>query len=215
MVAVTPTAVVNNALRIIGGRRIDAMETDQTKEAIVARDIYHAARRACLALHSWNGAVKSTSLSALASTTPTFYDSAYQVPDDLIRLLSVHPADDINTSVEYRLETIANDSGTRKDLAILTDVGTTIYIRYVWDQIDMGVLSQGFRDMFAFDLARRFAAAIGKTENKIDLSDKAYRRTLTIAKSIDGAQDYPERLDQGSWYKSRYGLYTDYSILNG
>lgn len=193
----TATDIVNKALRRIGANRIDDLDTNQDHEGFVARDLYDECRRDCLNLHNWNFAITRAQLTA--GTTPTFgWDYAYLLPDDFIRLVSVHPFDDEETTVPYRLEYQDDD-----DRVLVTNANQ-IYIRYVFDLQDTNVMSAAFRDVLAFQLAREFAGALNKSTAAAELSDIAFRRKLARAKAIDGVQDYPESMAEGSWLTSRH-----------
>lgn len=198
------TDIVNIALRRIGGERISSLQQDTSIEAVVARDIYDEARRDLLNSHNWNFAIKRTQFQEADSedttTAPNFgWDYAYRLPDDLIRLISVHPIDNDNASVEYRLEFMSTD-----DRVLLTN-SNQIFIRYVWDMEDPNVMSASFRDALAWRLARDFALAIYKNTGSAEMADQMERRTLARAKAIDGIEDWPERMAEGTWITDRFG----------
>lgn len=194
----TTTDLVNIALRRIGAARINSFENDRTKEAVVARDVYQEARKDCLNLHTWNFANKRAQLTASA-TVPTFgWDYAYPLPEDFIRMVSVHPHNDDEATVEYRLEFQSSDD------RVLVSNSNTIYIRYIFDLQDVNVFSAAFRDVLAFRLSREFAAALGKTAALAELNDNAFRRKVAHAKAIDGVEDFPEKMAKGSWITDRY-----------
>ena len=194
----TSTDLVNIALRRIGGARISKLESDTTKDAVVARDIYDEARKDCLNLHTWNFAIKRVLLT-VSATAPVFgWDYAYPLPDDFIRMVSVHPFNDDDATTPYRLEFQSSD-----DRVLLTDTNTP-YIRYVFDLQDVNVMSAAFRDVLAFRLSREFAAALGKTAALAELSDRNYRRKISQAKAIDGVEDWQEKMSDGSWITERW-----------
>lgn len=194
----TSTDIVNIGLRRAGTTRISDLQADTSEEARVARDIYDEARRDILNLHNWNFAVKRAQLTASA-TEPTFgWDYAYPLPEDFIRMISVHPHDDDNASVEYRLEFQSSD-----DRVLVTNTNQ-VYIRYVWDIEDVNLFSAAFRDTLAWRLAREFATAIAKSTSGAEAADAAYRKALSRAKSIDGVEDWPEKMADGDWVTSRW-----------
>lgn len=203
--AETNTSICNIALVRAGATEIVDLETGSDKEAVICRRLFHPARRAALVLHHWNGAKRSVQLSQNADVTPVFYSYAFDLPEDFLRLISAHPSNDLTTACPYSLEN-ANDVDA--DNVLMAD-STTIYIRYIFDNTDVATLSQGFRDMFAFVLARDICGALQHSLSKHELTDKDFRRALNLAKSVDGMQDYPERLDEGSWMRSRFGPYGD------
>ena len=199
----TPTDIINVALRRIGADRIGDLDTDGSKTGRVARDIYQEARREMLAAHNWNFATKRDSLDSTVAadiaTTPVYgWDYAYIVPEDFLRMVSVHPSDSDASTIEYRLE-FQEDN----DRVILCN-STIIYIRYIFDLEDPNVMSAPFRDALAFKLAREFAGALSKSSAAAQLADNGYRRALARAKAIEGIEDYPDTMDTGSWAQSRF-----------
>lgn len=205
---ITATQICNLALIEIGATTLSSFENDQSKEGKTARAIFHHCRRLALSHCGWNGAKKSAQLTQMEDTTPTFWTYAYEVPDDLVRILSVHPSNDPYTGVPYELQYQTGSGDDETEYAILANCNQ-LYCRYIWDQQDLAAMSPGFHDIFSFELARKFAVALAKTEATKDLTDKQLRRRLTIAKAIDGQQAYPERMAEGRWNLSRFGQYSD------
>lgn len=198
----TPTDIVNIALRRIGANRISSLQNDTMKEAVAARDLYDEARREMLNAHNWNFAIKRAQLTASA-TDPTFgWDYAYPLPEDFVRMISVSPHDDDSAIIEYRLEYQASD-----DRVLVTN-SNQIYVRYVFDMEDCHLMSAAFRDALAWRLARDLAAALSKSTAAMDKADAMYNKTLSRAKSIDGVEDYPEKMAEGDWITSRFPDYS-------
>lgn len=204
-VADTPTNICNIALARIGAKEIASMENSADREAVLCRRFYHTARRSVLATHHWNGAKRSVQLSQNTSVTPIFWDYAYTLPTDFIRIISVHPSDDLNSTCDFTIEN-ANDVDADN---VLMSASNQIYIQYVYDNTDLSTMSQGFRDVLAFVLARDLCLALGKSTSKFELTNREYRRALTNAKSVDGFDDYPQKLADGSWVTTRFGLHND------
>lgn len=200
----TATDLCNIALRRIGSERLNNLYTDVSHTAVVVRDIYDEARRDCLNLHNWNFASKRLALT-VSTTAPAFgFDYAYPLPEDFIRMISVHPYDDESATVEYRLEFQEDD-----DRVLVTN-SNQIFIRYVFDLEDANVMSAAFRDVLAFRLARDFAAALPQSSTLAELTDAAFRRKLSHAKTIDGIEDFPDRMADGSWVTERDDPSTDW-----
>lgn len=194
----TSTDIVNIGLRRCGANRISSLKNDTNKEAVAARDLYDEARRDLLNLHNWNFAVKRTQLTASASD-PTFgWDYAYPLPDDFIRMVSVHPHDDDESTIEYRLEFQSSD-----DRVLVTN-SNQIYIRYIFDMDDPNLMSAAFRDVLSWRMARELASALSKSTSAAEFADNNYRRSLSRAKSIDGVEDFPETMAEGDWMTARF-----------
>jgi hypothetical protein len=206
--AITATQICNLALIEVGATLLASFEADQTREGQVARTIWHPCRRLALAHCGWNGAVKFAALTQMEDTTPLLYNYAYEMPDDNVRVLSIHPSNDPDTTVPYRLAYQTGSGDDETEYAVLTNTNQA-WIRYVFDQQDLSAMSPGFHDILSFELARKFAAALTKTEAAKELTDKQLRRRLTIAKAIDGQEDFPEKLAEGTWGRARFGKYSD------
>jgi hypothetical protein len=195
----TPTDIVNIALRRIGADRVSSMENDSSKEARVARDIYDEARRDVLNHHAWNFAIRREQLTASATEPEFGWDYAYPLPDDFVRMVSVHPGEDDDATVPYKLEFQDGD-----DRVVLCN-SNQVYIRYVFDNEDVNTWSASFRDVLAWRLARDFAAALSKSAAAAEGADRALTRALTRSKSIDGIEDWPEKMAEGDWTTIRSG----------
>lgn len=194
----TALDICNVALARVGATRISNFENESTREAEVARDLYDEARKALLNAHTWNFAIKRAQLEASDTEPDSGYDYAYPLPDDFIRMIAVHPSDADTGIVEYRLEFQESD-----DRVLLTN-SNQVYIRYVWDIDDPNLMSALFRDALSWRLARDFAAALSKSTAAAQLAEEQYRHTLKQAKAVDGVEDYPDKMQDGSWITSRY-----------
>lgn len=193
----TPTHLVNRALRYIGKATIADLLTSNGKEASVARQVYDDVRREVLGLGNWWFAERRVQLTASGTTPTTGYDYAYILPDDFIRLVSVHPDDSDESTVPYRL---GNQSGD--DRVIFTDA-VQLYIRYIFDLQDVTVMPPSFQTALAFRLAQSFASAMSASGTTKELTDREWKRVLRQARAIEGAEDYPKRLAEGSWTSGR------------
>lgn len=208
MGAVTNTAVCNLALLRLGITvPLNNVQTDNSKEASTCRTLLDKVRRSTLALHGWQGAQKAAALAVNSSITPIFWTYAYDMPSDYVRLLTVHPSDDPNATMQYEVQFQAGYG-----VKLLCD-STTAYIKYVFDQSDLSQMGDGFINMFSFMLARDLAQPLGKSAALKDLTQKDMRRELQISKSLEGQQKYPQQMASGSWVKARHGIYTDQTII--
>jgi hypothetical protein len=205
MAAETPTTISNMALVRCGAKEITSFEDDVSREAQICRRLFHAARRTALAQHTWTGATRDVQLSQNSSITPVFWEYAYTLPTDMLRIISVHPSDNPEAVCNYSVQ---NANSTEADNVLLSD-SNQIYLRYVFDNTDLMTLSDGFREVLTFVLARDLCMSLGKSANKYQLTNAEYKRALTMGKSIDGIQKEPQVIQSGSWAMSRYGKYTD------
>ncbi len=198
----TDTAIINAALRRIGLTGLESdLRTDTTRAGIAARDIYDERRKELLARHTWKFAKKRVQLT-VSATTPAFgRQFAYPLPDDFIRLVSVHPTSDDESVCAYKLEATDED-----DRVVLTDQAAC-YIVYIFDQQNTEVMSATFRRCLVYACAMDLAPALNRPDSIEQFSEVGLRRLLGEAKAIDGMEDYPDRMAEGSWSTQRDGDY--------
>ncbi len=207
------TGIVNVALRRLGVARLTSLDTDTTKNAVAARDLYDYLRRDLLKSHTWNFALTRAKLARLSATPVFDYQYAYALPDDFLRLVSVHPATTDESTVEYRLETIEVSGSKRRALMCFAE---DVYVRHIFDLEDVNQMPPDFHNLLAFVLTRDLAGALNKSPiSYIELTDQAYRRKLAAAKAADGVEDFPERRHQGSWVHARRGGYNANTTWDG
>ena len=145
-----------------------------------------------------------------ATRKPTFgWDGAYEVPDDFLRAVSIHPSDDDHASIPYRLEHMSLPGGTKRVIVVRMD--TRLYLRYVADIQEYNLMTATFRNALSWRLARDFAMTLGRPQNFLDFAHKNYKSELSQAKSLDGVEDYPEPLPAGSWITSRAGAFSAFT----
>lgn len=195
----TATDIVNVALRRIGSTRISNLGTDNSNEGRVARDLYDEARRDLLSQHTWNFAIKRDQLTVSVREPEFGWDYAYPLPDDFLRVINVTQSDTDASVVPYKLEFQEGD-----DRVILTN-SNQVYLRYVFDCDDVSIFTAPFRDALSWRLARDFAAALSKSTSAAELAQVMAQRTLNKAKSLDGVEDWPEKMGEGDWAAVRSG----------
>lgn len=206
------TSISNMALGYIGVKPLTLFGSDGTKEDNAAGIYFAEARKAALGWHDWNFARKRAQLTAYG-TDPTYgWDYSYHLPTDFIRLIRVHPVDDEYSSMPYSLETQTNSSSL--DIRTLLANSSTCYITYVFDTTNYNAMSAPFRDMFAFLLARMLAPALNKSAALTQLNDDAFAQRLSAAKAVDGIENYPTKMAEGSWSKRR-GRRRDFEVMDG
>lgn len=199
--AVSGTDIVNVALGRIHVDRVSSYTSDTSETAVKVRDHYDHVRRDVLASHNWNFALKRAVLAPLSASPVSGKEFGFELPGDFIRLVSVHSDDrDYSRSPRYRLE-IMDVSGSEKKV-ILSD-HNPLYIRYVYDLENANVMSAGFRDCFAWALARDLSAAIPGKVTLFDALDRKYEKRLRRVSASDAIQDFPEDRPQGTWADSR------------
>lgn len=191
--------IVNVALRMVGGTRITSL-SEGIPNSNKAEDIYTEVRDDLLE-YPWNFATKRVKL-AQDSTAPVFeYDNAYPLPSDWIMTVSVHGDDSGLTVIDYKEETIDDD--TRVILADHDDV----WLRYIFRVTDPNMMSSGFRKALELALARELAIPVANSGTLHDRLSIRADRQLAKARSVDSKNSPPEQRPLGSWLTRRSSGY--------
>jgi hypothetical protein len=196
----TDEDVVNIALSRIGAKSISTLASDTTVEAVQARIVYYNTRDSLMRAHPWNFLTLRVQLTD-SGTDPVFgWDNGFLLPSDFLRLITVHATNDNWDQPPYRLE--KQDISAVKTNVLLIN-SSTCWIRYVYLETTPSKWITDFQDAVAWQLAAEFALVLPVSGTKYDLLEKRAERALLYAKSIDGMEDYPERMPEGSWVTDR------------
>lgn len=201
MTALTEVDVVNLGLRRIGAKPITTSSLDDTTPAgAIAADVYPAERDSLLRSHTWNFAIARASLTK-STTAPAFeYANAFLLPDDFLRVVAVYDNDAGDGAVRYRLETLEiSDTFTQ----VLLCGADSVWLKYVRSMSTTDLMTAQFRTLLGLRCARIFAIALANSNTLMKEIDAEIEVALREAKSVDGMEDFPDRLPEGSWVTSR------------
>ena len=186
------TAIANRALSKLGERRVSNIDTTDNKSSLVLRGMWDQVLEALLTAFPWNFSIKRAQL-ASDSVAPSWgYNVSYTVPSDFLSLL------EIKNNPDYRLE--RNNDG---DLAILTDVSSPIYIRYISNITDTGLFDPLFAEVLAIRLAVEACEEITQSNTKKQILIAEYRASINEAYASDSIQDPPQKPITDAWLLSR------------
>ena len=196
----TDEDIVNLALSRIGAKKITVLATDTTVEAVQARVVYFNARDNLMRAHTWNFLSLRVQLTD-SGVDPVFgWDNGFLLPSDFLRLISVHATNDNQDQIPYRLEK-QSISATLKDVLLINS--STCWIRYIYKETDPAKWIADFQDALAWAVAAELALVLPVSVTKYETLEGKAAQMLTFAKSIDGMEDYPERIPAGSWVTDR------------
>jgi len=182
--------IANAALRKLGQSPITAF-TEDSKAARLANSRFADLRDELLYRHPWNFAIKRTSLAA-SSTAPDWgFAAAYPLPNDYIRMFEVNGEDE--ESGKWKVE-----SG-----AVVTDLSAPIEVLYVYQVTDANQMSAGFREALAAILAADWAEDITGSNTVEQAKQQLARIAVAQARSNDGQEGIPDRLEADEWLNSR------------
>lgn len=165
-----PTAIdlASNALVLIGDEPISSF-TDSGAGAQAAAALYLETYRGVLAMHPWTFALKEQSLNLLSQTPDdlTGFDSAYQIPPDLVRLWAVFPHSNY-TIVGSLLYSNENE----------------LLARFVF-QAEETDLPPHVVKAVEYKLAAEFAIPVTESSSKAELYETKFTKQLGMARTID------------------------------
>lgn len=199
----TETELINAALRRGGGAKRILDLTDSVGSAGIAADVIASERDDLLRSGVWNFAITRIQLGQLA-TAPAFgWTYAYALPSDCQRVVSVHDNSAGDGAVPYKVESVQQADGSYINV-IATDANT-VYLRYCRQITDPNLMTASFRQVLILRMAKIFAISIAKSNPLFQALDAEEQKAYRQARSIDGIEDYPEKMPEGDWATSRRG----------
>ena len=188
MTSLSKTTVVNLALRELGTYRIDDVDTTDSPEAQVARDLWEATRLLALSMHEWTFAAAFATLQPLADPPPGLYGYAYQLPGDVLYLGTISERPSLDPILRD-FEMIGSQIWTDK---------APLYCSYTRDHTIVGQWPAWFVDYMVATLASRMCSPL-KTMVERDRLEKLADMRLGRARSIDSTQQPVRRVPEGNW----------------
>lgn len=172
--ATTDISICNSGFIMIGADEINSF-SDATAEAKLANSVYTTTKETLLQYHPWRFSLAQKDLGgALVGTPPFGWKYKYQLPADLLRVISV----DGNPDYEVYDDNIYTNENTCK----------IVYQRKV-SEADM---PSYFVRCLNFHLARIFTMSLQEDSGKMQLFDQAADKETARARSID-SQQQPNR----------------------
>lgn len=99
----------SRALVMLGSPPISSFE-DESDEAVVASELYPAVRDELLSAYTWKFATTEATLGRLLGTPPADFQYAYQLPPDLLRVISAGESGSTGLVYRIRGRTLQTDS---------------------------------------------------------------------------------------------------------
>ncbi len=185
--AESDTAIANRALLLIGQARITSLQED-SKSASVINEVYAQIRDEVLRSRPWNFATSRASLALLAEAPDWGFSSAFQLPNDFLRL--IWPRDDY---AQFRIE------GDQ----FLSDSDSAL-IRYIRQVTDTSLFDPLFTAAFAAKLAAETALALTGETQKWQAMTSVYLEHLQEAALLDSIEAPVTSMAGGLWSDARF-----------
>lgn len=179
--ALSSIALCSRALLKIGADTITSFD-EGTAEAEIAANLYPTTRDALLSVHPWNFATGQTVLAQLSVEPVADFTYAYQLPSDLLRVLSAGEGEQ-GRGIRFRV-------AERRLHADTTEVVLTYIFRP--QELDFPPF---FDQALIVRLAAEFCIPLTGSTSRAEMLEKLAEAELRRAKLIDAQQETPGRID--------------------
>lgn len=180
--ATTKIGIYNNALTLLGERKLSGIYEARTPRYVLDEVWDLGAVDYCLELAKPRFAHKTQALTSPVVSTEHGIDSVYTLPADYKTIVGVYSDEDLTESIDrYMLE----------GRTIVTDVPTTIYLRYVTNTIAMSSWTSAFSQMVVSYLAKESASKLNPS--KIEESDKIWKERSALVLNIETQKELARR----------------------
>jgi len=184
--------ICNSALIKLGAAPIMAL-TDGSRNANLCNEQYVKLRDELLRAHPWNFAIRRRKLARLAAAPDYGPAHAFQLPTDWLRTVAAHDNDAGAGAVRYRIE----------GRTLLSDAAG-IWLRYVARIADPNEMPPTFQEALAWRIAHDLAQAITQSSTVQELMRRNFEPSLSVAKSVDAVEDFPDAQPDSGWVSARY-----------
>ena len=199
------TDIANLALDHLGQTPVNSITTPKTKVEELCARWYEQTRRFLLEHYDWNFAIKRAILAPLSEEVPFGYETQYELPEDLLNLLSVgedYYYDHPNT---YTVE--GNRLLTRKlngaNYAPIQD--NQLPIRYVENFTNVAGMTASFIQAFALLYAANLAQPLTNSSSKIQQLEARFVVVVKMAKINDAVRSPIKRVNRYRSYLDHQG----------
>lgn len=192
MAMATGVSICSNALLMLGAQTIndfqDQLNLDRAK---LCANLYPSQRDSILRAHPWNCCIKRVVLAPLAQTPAFGYSSAFDLPDDCLRVLEVGTG---GLQIDYLVEgrTIQADT-------------MVLELRYVFRNESESTWDSHLIDLMTAAMAAVLAYPVTQSTSERDSREAKLTQLFRQAKAADGQEDPPQTLGNEHLLASRFG----------
>jgi len=209
----TELPIINEALTKIGQRRITAAQltTPDNKASRLVSDTYENHRDQMLEDHPWNFAIERAELTVNATAPVYEFGFDYDFPDGTtpsgkpyaLRILQIN--DDLLWTWTWRWEPGPGFSKWKSEgRKILTDIDTTLEIRYIGRVTTYATMTAMFKDLLAQKVAMEWAEPLTGSDSLGQTALRRFQLKLAEARTIDGQEGIPDAIETTSWISERF-----------
>jgi hypothetical protein len=190
----TETDVCNLALSEIGAKLVSNYEEDSTEEARACRLHFTQTRDALLRRHQWNFAQVRADLSALEDEPVSDWDTAWTLPADCVRVISLPSDSPYKPHQEFAVE-------GRK---VLTRDLSTLTLLYVSNAVPVTEWDPLFIDALSLALAQKLAKTIAHDTGMASAAAAAFAQlALPAAVTADARETQSNENHGPAWHRAK------------
>jgi len=185
MAITSQTDICNLALDLLSAGTVNDTETPTTSTESLLNRWYDNSRKKLLREHPWNFAIKRELLAA-SSTAPAFgYTTAFPLPNDFVRLLSLEDGNGGSLShADYAFE---NGS------ILLNTDSTSLRLIYIYNIEDVTRFDPMFFNLLAHEIALGCAFKVTESNTNVERVAQLKKDAGALARAIDGQEHPPRR----------------------
>ena len=177
-------ALCSRAMAKLGADPVQSFD-DDTAESEIASQLYGSTRDAVLSAHPWTFALGQTLLSPLMAVPVADFRYAFDLPPDFLRVVSAGTGS-IGRGLVYRIH----------ERRLHCDA-ESVNLTYIF-RPDESAWPPFFDQVLIARLAAEFALPITESSSRADALHKLAGSELALAKTIDGQQQTPGRIEDFS-----------------
>lgn len=200
----SPVDICNLSLDELKQSPIKSIDTPTTATEQICARRYDAVRQESLMAHSWKFAIKRTTLTPNASTTPPFgYTYAYDLPNNYIRRVTIGNdyLGDLSRDFEIEDGQLLMPSGTTTEVN-----STTVDFRYIYDITDVTKFNPLFVAYLVLKLALRMSNKFAISSALKQAIKDDFKDIEIEAKAVNGQERVPKRIQYSRLLQKRRGL---------
>lgn len=189
MSSYTDLSLCSQALLKIGASTIDSYE-DGTAESAISANLYPLVRDSLLSSYPWSFALAQTSLNRLSNSPLADYKYAYQLPLDLLRIISAGRGAR-GKGITYRVA--ENTLHTNAEAVVLT---------YIFRPQEAN-FPAFFADALVAKLAAEFCLPLTESTSRSEYLSKLCDESFAKARLTDAQQDTPQCFEDFTLVEAR------------
>lgn len=182
----TDISISSNALILIGAQPISSFD-DPGAGALAASNLYEDTLKRVLSEHYWRFAIKKQKLNRLSQEPINQYQFAFQLPTDLISIVTVRPFTNYQVFQTFLYSNVQD-----------------LDLDYVFRpaEVDMPVY---FTKALEYRLAADFSISVTNDPKKNELWERKYLQEISHARSIDSRGTPPVPIVDQPFTDVRFG----------